>query len=55
MLFQPLIELSTIRTVGYEALSRFAAEPHRSPDMWFAEADAAGLGVDLELKAIQLR
>ena len=53
MVFQPIVELADGRIVGFEALSRFAAEPRRSPDVWFAEAAAVGLLVDLELAALR--
>jgi len=43
-------ELQTGKTVGYEALSRFGAG---TPDVWFADATRAGLGAELELKAIR--
>ena len=52
--FQPIVELDSREIVGYEALSRFAAEPHRGPDEWFAEAHEVGLGPELELAAIRL-
>ena len=51
--FQPVVEVATGRVVGVEALSRFSAEPIRSPDVWFAEAERVGLGIDLQLLAIQ--
>jgi len=54
IVFQPIVVLDSRDIVGYEALSRFAAEPHRGPDEWFAEAHAAGLGPELELAAIRL-
>lgn len=41
------------RTVGYEALTRFDAEPHRTPDVWFGEATEVGLGERLEVSAIR--
>jgi EAL domain-containing protein (putative c-di-GMP-specific phosphodiesterase class I) len=50
MVFQPIVELQTGKTVGYEALSRFGTGP---PDAWFADATRAGLGAELELKAIR--
>ena len=49
---QPIIDLHTGRQVGAEALSRFTAGPKRSPDKWFADASAVGLGVELELLAV---
>jgi EAL domain-containing protein (putative c-di-GMP-specific phosphodiesterase class I) len=54
MVFQPIIELSRGRIVGYEALSRFEAEPRRGPDVWFAEAAEVGLGAEVELASIGL-
>lgn len=46
--------MATARVVGVEALSRFPlAEPARSPEVWFAEAGRVGLGVDLQLLAVQ--
>ena len=53
VVLQPIVELTGGRVVAVEALSRFAAEPHRAPDRWFADAAALGLGVELELLAIR--
>jgi EAL domain-containing protein (putative c-di-GMP-specific phosphodiesterase class I) len=53
MLVQPIVELATGRVAGAEALARFPDSPARSPDLWFADAAAAGLGVELELSAIR--
>jgi EAL domain-containing protein (putative c-di-GMP-specific phosphodiesterase class I)/AmiR/NasT family two-component response regulator len=53
VVFQPIVALDSREVVGYEALSRFAAEPHRGPDEWFAEAHEVGLGPELELWAIR--
>jgi diguanylate cyclase (GGDEF)-like protein len=51
--FQPIVELTTGRVAGYEALSRFThAEPARPPDLWFAQARRCGLGAALEAKAL---
>ncbi|HVL54742.1 MAG TPA: EAL domain-containing response regulator [Vitreimonas sp.] len=44
--FQPIVELETGTPIGYEALTRFTDGVR--PDRHFAEADAVGLGPDLE-------
>ncbi len=54
IVFQPILDLVRNSTIGYEALSRFSAEPVRSPDHWFADANEVGLGRDLELLAIDI-
>jgi EAL domain-containing protein (putative c-di-GMP-specific phosphodiesterase class I)/DNA-binding NarL/FixJ family response regulator len=54
IVFQPIVALASREIVGYEALSRFEAKPHRGPDEWFAEAHEVGLGSELELEAIRL-
>jgi EAL domain-containing protein (putative c-di-GMP-specific phosphodiesterase class I) len=54
IVFQPIVDLKRGAIVGFEALSRFKAEPARSPDEWFAEAHAVGHGRDLELLAIDI-
>jgi EAL domain-containing protein (putative c-di-GMP-specific phosphodiesterase class I) len=51
--FQPIVDPRTRKVSGCEALSRFQLEPLRSPDQWFAEAEAAGLGLELEMHAIR--
>jgi diguanylate cyclase (GGDEF)-like protein len=51
--FQPLVDLTSGRTLGYEALSRFNTEVKRSPDAWFNQAQACGRGLQLELEAIK--
>lgn len=54
MVFQPMIRLEDETVAAYEALARFSGEPIRTPDAWFAEAHAAGLGIELELAALEL-
>jgi EAL domain-containing protein (putative c-di-GMP-specific phosphodiesterase class I) len=54
ILYQPIVSLSAGTPAGFEALARFPVEPVLSPDRWFAQAAAAGLGVELELLAIRL-
>jgi EAL domain-containing protein (putative c-di-GMP-specific phosphodiesterase class I) len=44
--FQPVVDLESGATVGYEALTRF--RDRTRPDRRFADADAVGLGLDLE-------
>jgi diguanylate cyclase (GGDEF)-like protein len=51
--FQPIVSLEDGRTVGFEALSRFRAEPERPPDRWIAEAHAVGLGLDIEVECVR--
>jgi EAL domain-containing protein (putative c-di-GMP-specific phosphodiesterase class I) len=50
--FQPIVELSTGRIAGYEALSRFEGS-ERGPDAWFGQAGRCGLGPRLEAEAIR--
>jgi EAL domain-containing protein (putative c-di-GMP-specific phosphodiesterase class I) len=52
MAFQPIVNIHTGQTVGAEALTRFNIEPIRSPDQWFAEAADVGLGIHLEIAAV---
>lgn len=51
--YQPIFDLSVNRPIGYEMLTRFTAEPMRTPDKWFDEADAVGLLHDLEVAVIR--
>ncbi|HVC43026.1 MAG TPA: EAL domain-containing protein [Candidatus Saccharimonadales bacterium] len=51
--YQPIVDLRTGKARGCEALSRFQLEPLRPPDQWFAEAEAAGCGLQLEMHAIR--
>jgi EAL domain-containing protein (putative c-di-GMP-specific phosphodiesterase class I) len=51
--YQPIVQLSTGATAGFEALARFSAEPIRGPHEWFEDAHAVSRGVELELLAIR--
>jgi EAL domain-containing protein (putative c-di-GMP-specific phosphodiesterase class I) len=53
ILHQPIHELNSGRPVGVECLARFADASSRGPDRWFAEAEAIGLGEELELLAVR--
>lgn len=53
MVFQAVADLTTGRVDGVEALARFACEPRRPPNEWFAEAQGVGRGVELELAAVR--
>ena len=54
MVFQPIVELHGRHPVGFEALARLALEPVRSPESWFSEARAAGLGHKLDAAALRV-
>jgi EAL domain-containing protein (putative c-di-GMP-specific phosphodiesterase class I) len=53
MVLQPIAALDGSGVVGFEALARFPAMPSSRPDIWFAEAHRAGVGVQLELLAVR--
>jgi PAS domain S-box-containing protein len=53
IVLQPIVDLERNEIAGMEALARFAAEPYRTPDVCFGEAWKVGLGVDLELRAVE--
>lgn len=53
MAFQPLVDITSGRIVALEALSRFTGS-EQGPAWFFAEAKDVGLGVELELKAIEV-
>lgn len=52
--FQPIYSLADGRLLAVEALTRFRMEPYRSPDQWFAAAEAVGLGHELELATLEV-
>ena len=49
--FQPIVDLASGRTVGYETLTRFG--DGMRPDLRFNEANLLGRGVDLELVTLE--
>jgi EAL domain-containing protein (putative c-di-GMP-specific phosphodiesterase class I)/DNA-binding NarL/FixJ family response regulator len=51
--YQPIVDVVDQRVIGVEALARFGREPRRSPDVWFGEAVAVGLGIDLDMAAAE--
>ena len=55
MVFQPVFDIryGTTAPMAVEALARFSDEPRRPPSEWFAEETEVGLGLDLELAALE--
>jgi EAL domain-containing protein (putative c-di-GMP-specific phosphodiesterase class I) len=53
MEFQPIVDTARGTVVGYESLARFSGPPHATPDRWFAAARAAGVGAELEARALR--
>lgn len=53
IVYQPIYSLTDDACVGVECLSRFDIEPRRPPDVWFNAAHDAGVGIELELRAIE--
>lgn len=51
--FHPVVELSSRRAIGFEALARFPDEGARPPSAWFADAAVAGLRSELEVAALR--
>ncbi len=53
LFFQPVVALCRLRSVGYEALSRFPDSPSATPDEWFAAAKRIGRAVELETLVLE--
>ncbi len=52
VVLQPIIDLRLAQVAGYEALTRFGGSPV-PPDVWFAAAELAGVGPELEALAMR--
>jgi EAL domain-containing protein (putative c-di-GMP-specific phosphodiesterase class I) len=50
--YQPSVDLHSMRVMSLECLARFDVEPRRGPSAWFAEANVVGKAAPLELRAI---
>ena len=53
IVYQPIYDLDKAMVTGFESLARFISTPARSPDRWFSDAHTVGLGVELEMMAIE--
>ncbi len=53
MVYQPAVRLDEHRIEFIEALARFRSEPYVAPDQWFAAAEEAGVGPELEILALK--
>ena len=51
--FQPVFNITNGDLIGVEALARFQGGPNRTPDIWFGEAHAMGVGVELEIASLK--
>ena len=53
MVYQPTVDLHTMRVMTIECLARFDVDPRRGPTEWFAEANLIGKSAELEMQAIR--
>jgi EAL domain-containing protein (putative c-di-GMP-specific phosphodiesterase class I) len=53
IVYQPIRRIDDGAIVGLECLTRICTTPYRPPDVWFKEAVEVGMGVELELAAIE--
>jgi DNA-binding NarL/FixJ family response regulator len=52
--FDPIVDLTTGRTIGFDLQPRVATLPDRSYDSWLADAEALDLLLDFELAAFRV-
>ncbi|MGZ6827608.1 MAG: sensor domain-containing phosphodiesterase, partial [Mycobacteriales bacterium] len=52
IVLQPIVQLADSSVVAAEALSRFPSDPELTPAEVFVLAEAAGMGLELELRAL---
>lgn len=45
---QPIVDVTTHQTIGFEALARFESDPYRPPNEWFSDAADVGMQDVLE-------
>lgn len=53
IVYQPAIRLDATGVEFVEALARFRSKPYQEPNRWFAIAAEVGLGVELEMLAVE--
>lgn len=53
IVYQPVFHTVQNTFIGFESLTRFSAEPVRTPDIWFNEATEYGVGEQLEIAVIK--
>lgn len=54
IVYQPIFDLVNAEITGFEALSRFGTDSMQSTDLWFRDAHLVNLGVELEMKAVEI-
>src|SRR4030095_6492758 len=53
IVYQPIHRIDDRVVVGLECLMRISTTPYRPPNVWFEEAIEVGMGVELELAAVE--
>ena len=51
--YQPIVNLSDRCIEGFECLTRFECSAHKTPDLWFLEAEQVGLSHQLEADTLR--